>query len=452
MLLPLSAKSDKIRLPRVTLTLIGLNFLVYFFTSRLWGAGLEAFYNFFGLVPARVLSPDFIIWYKTFPFLTSMFVHGSLLHVTGNCLFLYVFGSELENRFGPRKYLYFYLLSGIYADLFYICCEWQSPIPAIGASGAISGLMGGVLLLLPLKRIRFLFISLFPFYSRIVEVPAYICMGLFFIMQVLFAFFDKGSNTAYWAHVGGFVGGFALSFLVLTRPFAHPRKARKRILLLGKTRPPHPQPRHEFVWNSARAIVAGVMRSRTVFRITVALFIVYLILLLNFYLFGMSFRRAFWYTLFESLTILFPFVYFLILNKAVHEGLSSLFGSFFSLLYEGRYDHIQRPDIYKAEHFEQKGDYLSAVREYRRLFSKFPDRIDILYRIAEIYRTKLKDTRKAVGAYKALLKYPQEGKYAYCIRHAGELIEILEKETPEHPEPIAVDDVKTEGDFTVGRF
>jgi membrane associated rhomboid family serine protease len=452
MLFPLSAKSDKIQLPRATLALIGLNFLIYFFTSRLYGAGLQAFYDFFGLTPSRVLSPDFIIWYKTFPFLTSMFVHGSLLHVAGNCLFLYVFGSELENRFGPRKYLYFYILSGIYADLFHICCDWQSPIPAIGASGAISGLMGAVLLLLPVKKIRFLFISLFPFYSRIVEVPAYICMGLYFIMQVLFGFLDKGSNTAYWAHVGGFIGGFALSFLVLTRPFARPRKARKRILLLGKTRPPRPQPHHEFAWNSARAIGAGVMRSRTLFRIFVALFVVYLILLANFYVFGMSFRRAFWYTLFESLTILFPFVYFLFLNKAVHEGISSFLGSFFSLLYEGRHDHEERPDIYKAEAFEQKGDYLGAVRAYRKIFARFPDRIDILYRIAEIYRNKLKDTRKALGAYKALLMYPEEGKYAYCVRHAREMIEILEKGTPEHPEPIGVDGTETDDDFIISKF
>ena len=452
MLLPLSAKNDKIRLPRATLTLVGLNFLIYFFTSRLYGTGLEAFYDFFGLTPSRVLSPDWIIWYKTFPFLTSMFVHGSLLHVTGNCLFLYVFGSELENRFGPRKLLYFYLLSGIYADLFHICFEWQSPIPAIGASGAISGLMGGVLVLLPLKKIRFLFISLVPFYSRIVEVPAYICMGLYFIMQVLFGLLDKGSSIAYWAHVGGFVGGFALSFLVLTRPFARPRKARKRILLLGKNRPPRPQPRHEFAWNSARAIAVGVMRSRTVFRIIVALLVMYVITLLNYYVFDLPWDWAIFYTLVESLFILFPFVYFLILNKAVHEGLSSFFGSFFSLLYEGRYEDEERPDIYKAEAFEQKGDYLGAVREYRGIFARFPDRIDILYRIAEIYRNKLKDTRKAVGAYKALLKYPEEGKYAYCVRHAREMIEILEKGTPEHPEPIGVDETETDDDFIISKF
>ncbi len=288
MLFPLSSHSDKIRLPRATLALVGLNFLIYFFTSRLYGAGLEAFYDFFGLTPSRVLSPDFIIWYKTFPFLTSMFVHADFLHVAGNCLFLYVFGSALENRYGPRKYLYFYFLSGIYSGLFFVACNWQSPIGVIGASGAISGLMGGVLLLLPVKKIRFLFISLIPFYSRIVEIPAYICMGLYFIMQVLFGFLDKGSNIAYWGHVGGFVGGFALSFLVLTRPFSRPRKARKRILLLGKTRPPRPQPRHEFVWDSARAIAAGVMRSRTLFRIVVALLVVYLILLVNYYVFELA--------------------------------------------------------------------------------------------------------------------------------------------------------------------
>ena len=87
-----------------------------------------------------------------------------------------------------------------------------------------------------------------------------------------------------------------------------------------------------------------------------------------------------------------------------------------------------------------------------RLFAKFPDRIDILYRIAEIYRTKLKDRRKATGAYKVLLKYPEEGEYSYCVRHAREMIEILERDTPEHPEPIGVDERETEDDFIIGRF
>ena len=173
---------------------------------------------------------------------------------------------------------------------------------------------------------------------------------------------------------------------------------------------------------------------------------------MNFYVFDLPSDWASFYTLVESLFILFPFVYFLILNKAVHEGISSFFGSFFSLLYEGRYDDEERPDIYKAEAFEQKGDYLGAVREYRSIFARFPERIDILYRIAEIYRNKLKDTRKAVGAYKALLKYPEEGKYAYCVRHAREMIEILEKGTPEHPEPIGVDGTETDDDFIISKF
>ncbi len=86
------------------------------------------------------------------------------------------------------------------------------------------------------------------------------------------------------------------------------------------------------------------------------------------------------------------------------------------------------------------------------IFARFPDRIDILYRIAEIYRNKLKDTRKAIGAYKALLKYPEEGKYAYCVRHAREMIEILEKGTPEHPEPIGVDGTETDDDFIISKF
>jgi membrane associated rhomboid family serine protease len=453
MLFPLSAHSDKIRLPRATLVLIGLNFLIYFFTSRLWGKGLQAFYDFFGLMPSRVLSPDLIIWYKTFPFLTSMFVHADLLHVTGNCLFLYVFGSELENRFGPRKYLYFYFLSGIYSGLFFVACHWQSPVGVIGASGAISGLMGAVLLLFPLAKIRLLFMSPFPFYARIIEVPAYICIGLWFLMQLAFGLSGVETGVAYWGHVGGFIGGIALSVLVLTRPFVRPTKSRKKnLLMLGRNRPAPRASRYGLVWDHARAIGAGVIRSKTAFHIVVGLFIVYVMLLANYYVFGISAQWAILYTLVESLFVLVPLVYFLFLNRAVHDGLSSFFGSFFSLLYEGRRDHEERPDIYKAESLERKEDYLGAVKEYRRIFARFPGRLDILYRIAEIYRNKLKDTRKAAGAYRALMAYPEEGRYAYCIRHAGEVIEALGRQAPEEPEPIGIDDGTPGDDFIVGRF
>ncbi|MBN2224448.1 MAG: rhomboid family intramembrane serine protease [Deltaproteobacteria bacterium] len=452
MFIPLSASDDKIKLPKATLALIGINAFIYFFSSQLEGFGLQAFYDFFGLVPSRVLSADFIIWYKTFPFLTSMFIHGSFLHLAGNCLFLYVFGSELENRFGPRKYLYFYLISGIYCGLFYAACEWQSPMPVIGASGAISGLMGAVLLLFPTARIRLLFMSFFPFYARIVNIPAYICIGLWFLMQLAFGLLDLNNGTAYWGHVGGFIGGVAFSKIVLTRAFKHRKKPRKHIIIIGKRKPTPDITYNETVQGRIHGFCIGTSKAKIVYYIIGFGFLFYLILLLNFYLSESYAIEAFWWTVIEFVLIVVPIAHILFLSQALSNGLSSFFYLPFSFLYEGSQDHEVKPDIYKAEFFEQKGDYLTAIREYRRLFARFPDRIDILYRIAEIYRTKLKDTRKAIGSCKALLNYPEDGEYAYCVRHARELIEILERDAQEHPEPIGIDGVEIEEDFVVSRF
>ncbi|MBN2225644.1 MAG: rhomboid family intramembrane serine protease [Deltaproteobacteria bacterium] len=399
-----------------------------------------------------MLSADFIIWYKTFPFLTSMFVHGSFLHLAGNCLFLYIFGSELENRFGPRKHLYFYLLSGIYGGLFYVACKWQSPMPVIGASGAISGLMGAVLILFPTARIRLLFMSFFPTYARIIEVPAYICIGLWFLMQLAFGLSGLETGTAYWGHVGGFIGGIGLCRLILPVTKYVKKKPKKHILILGKMRPKRPRPIYEIMIGRMYAFCVGFSKTKTFYRIVGSIFTFYMLMLLNFYLFGRSFPKAFWYTLTELLMVILPIAYFFVLSKTVRDGLSSFFYLPFSFLYEGRQDHEVKPDIYKAEFFEQKGDYFTAIRQYRGLFARFPDRIDILYKIAEIYRTKLKERRKAIGSYKALLSYPEDGEYAYYVRHARELIEILERDTREHPEPIVIDGVEEEDNFKVGRF
>jgi membrane associated rhomboid family serine protease len=445
MLLPISAGDEKIKPPVVTLALVALNFLIYFLSLTLEGSGLENFYRDFGLTPGYVLSGDYGIWYKTAPFLTSMFVHGSLLHLVGNCLFLYVFGSELENRFGQARYLVFYLLSGIYAGLFYIVCHWQSTIGVIGASGAIAGLMGAVIILLPLARIRIVFVSFFPFFLRIIRVPAYICVGLFFVMQVVFALLDTGSNIAYWAHVGGFVGGFALSVLVLTRPFKHaPARRKRNLLILGRSRPERRSPRHETVLGYIHAITSGIVRSGSFLTIVASVGVFFVILLVNFYVFGASAQRSFWVTVIEFLLFVFPLIYIVFLSRSVHGGLSSFFGSFFSFLYEGRRDHEERPELYRAQSLERREDYLGAIREYRRIFARFPERIDILYRIAEIYRNNVKDMPKAAGSYRALVKYPEEGPYAYCVRHARELLEIIERETLEHPEAVGVEGPETE--------
>ncbi len=453
MFLPLAVDDDSVKLPKATLTLIGINVFIYIFSSRLEGAGFDAFCSFFGLVPARVLAADFILWYKIFPFLTSMFVHGSFLHLAGNCLFFYIFGCALENRFGSRRLVYFYLLSGLYAGLFYICCRWQSPIPVIGASGAISGLMGAVLVLMPRARIRLLFMSFVPFYARIIAVPAYVFLGLDFLMQLAFGLSKIETGVAYWGHVGGFVGGLALSPLVLSGAFRRPRKAHKgRILIVGRGRPKPRLPYTDVMIGHTHAFFAGLVRTKTVMRLGAAILIYYVLVIGNFYVLGLSARRSLLGGLIEFFGIIFPFFYFLYLRKSVEDGLSFFVSALLSPLYEVKSEHEVRPDIYRAQSLERREDYLGAVKAYRRIFSQFPDRIDILYRIAEIYRGKLNDTGKALGAYRALLAYPEEGRYGYLVRHARELIDILERGEPARVEPIGLDGIQEEEEFVVGRF
>lgn len=140
--------------------------------------------------------------------LTSMFMHGGFLHIAGNMLFLWTFGDNLEDRMGRIRYLVFYLICGIVASLSHVLVNWNSIIPSLGASGAISGVLGGYLLLYPKRRVRVIIFRIFT------EVPAYVAIGLWFVMQLVQSFFDAGGGVAYAAHIGGFIAG-----LILIKPF-----------------------------------------------------------------------------------------------------------------------------------------------------------------------------------------------------------------------------------------
>ncbi len=451
MFLPVGLDEENPRLPKATLALIGINFFIYLFTSRLEGGGLEALYAFFGLVPARVLAPDLILWYKTFPFLTAMFIHGGFLHVAGNCLFLYLFGCPLENRFGPRKLVYFYLASGLYAGLFYVCCQWQDPLPVIGASGAVCGLMGAVLLLMPLARLRLLWLWITPFYSSIVVVPAYAFLGLYFLAQLALGLLDVETGVAYWGHVGGFVGGLALSHLILTGALRQPLKRRRGILLVGRNRA-RPETPRVTTFEQVKATLAGFATTRTLRRVGVALAAFYVLLLGNFYILGLTGRQSVAAAFLEFFVVIMPVVYFVYLALKVNSGASWLVNAILSPLIEAPGDFEVRPELFRAEALERKGDYLGAVKVYRKIFGRFPDRIDLLYRVAEIYRNKLGDTRKAAGAYRALTGHPEQGRYAYLVRHARELLPALERGEPERTGAIRVEAGDDGEDFVVERF
>jgi membrane associated rhomboid family serine protease len=189
--------------PLVTVTLIALNALAFFFELSLPEVPRQAFLTTFGVVPA-----DFA-WLTVF---TSMFLHGGWLHVLGNMLYLWIFGDNVEDRMGHGRYLVFYLFCGTVAAIAQVLVDPSSTIPSIGASGAIAGVMGAYFVLYPRSRILTL-IPIFVF-LEVVEVPAIFFLGFWFLMQLLSGVgsiaMQVQSGTggiAFWAHVAGFAAG-----------------------------------------------------------------------------------------------------------------------------------------------------------------------------------------------------------------------------------------------------
>jgi membrane associated rhomboid family serine protease len=196
--------------PYVTIGLIVVNALVFVYELMLSEGELDAFMMSVGLVPAA------FSWVAV---LTSMFVHGGLLHAAGNMLFLWIFGDNVEDRMGHGRFLVFYLLCGIAAALAQTWTAPDSVVAMVGASGAIAGIMGAYILLYPRSRI----VTLIPifFFIQIIEVPAVVFLGLWFVLQLVSGVGSIAAATggepaggiAFWAHVAGFVAGMSGVFL-----------------------------------------------------------------------------------------------------------------------------------------------------------------------------------------------------------------------------------------------
>jgi rhomboid family protein len=199
--------------PVVTIALIAINVLVFLFELSL-GRGVDAFTLYWGLVPAA------FSWVAVF---TSMFLHGGVLHVAGNMLYLWIFGDNVEDRMGHGRFLVFYLLCGVAAALAQTITAPDSVLPMVGASGAIAGVMGAYFVLYPKSRI----VTLIPlfFFFQVIEVPAILFLGIWFLMQfvnglgsiVTVAAGQSAGGVAFWAHVAGFVAGIS-GVVVFRRP------------------------------------------------------------------------------------------------------------------------------------------------------------------------------------------------------------------------------------------
>lgn len=197
--------SSRRTIPLVTYALIALN--VLFFIIELSGG--DAFIEKWAFVPSRFLanpSRDFLTLF------TSMFMHAGWVHLGGNMLYLWIFGDNVEDRFGHFKFAIFYLLCGLAATFAQLAFSIGSNVPNLGASGAIAGVLGAYILLFPQGRVRVLQ------GQQVVQVPALIVIGLWILLQLFSGIgsIDGAAQTggvAYMAHIGGFVAGFVLTFL-----------------------------------------------------------------------------------------------------------------------------------------------------------------------------------------------------------------------------------------------
>jgi membrane associated rhomboid family serine protease len=172
----------------------------------------------FGVTPCEIthgvdLPPliPFSIWLTL---LTSMFLHGGWLHLLGNLWYLWIFGDNIEGSFGRFRFLLFYLACGVVAAFTQISAGPESAIPMIGASGAISGVLGAYMVLLPFGRVLTL-IGIFPF-IRLVQLPAVVLLGFWFVLQFIAGAIESGEmgGVAYWAHLGGFIAGALIAWVL----------------------------------------------------------------------------------------------------------------------------------------------------------------------------------------------------------------------------------------------
>lgn len=223
--------SDRRIQPIVNYAIIAINILVFVFLQGI--GGNDAFTYAFSLVPKEITTGTDLVGLQTitdtitgktgqiqnyptplpvyFNFLSSMFMHGGFSHIFGNMLFLWVFGDNIENRLGHIRYAIFYLLCGIAAALGQILMQTDSLIPMLGASGAISGVLGGYLLLFPRRSVKAIIFNFFT------TVPAYVALGIWIVYQIVQGYLTPAGTggVAYAAHIGGFIAG-----LVLVKIFA----------------------------------------------------------------------------------------------------------------------------------------------------------------------------------------------------------------------------------------
>ena len=216
-MIPLKDTTPRRSVPVITLLLIAVNVFVFIHQISLSPTALDAFIKTYGLVPSKIslalAGRHYSLDQALLPLFTCMFLHGGLLHIIGNMWFLWIFGANVEDRLGPFAYLFLYLVTGIGSGISQLLFSWGSHVPSIGASGAISGILGAYIVFFPGSRILTL-IPLFIIWFT-ARIPAAIFIGLWFLIQFLSGVSSLGTanmgGVAWWAHVGGFLLGVLLA-------------------------------------------------------------------------------------------------------------------------------------------------------------------------------------------------------------------------------------------------
>ena len=231
---PIRDDNPQILTPYATYAIVALNAACWVFVQGMGAeAALAGSVCRFGLIPGELMQlvpPGTRVpldmattcvlgeaspWHTT---ITSMFMHGSWMHIIGNMWFLWIFGNNVEDAMGPLRFLVFYLLCGLAAAALQVAADPSSTIPMVGASGAIGGVMGAYVLLYPRVHVHMLLILVI--YVTTIAVPAYLMLGYWFLVQVLSGvanYGSEGGGVAFWAHVGGFVAGALFAYLFRDR-------------------------------------------------------------------------------------------------------------------------------------------------------------------------------------------------------------------------------------------
>jgi membrane associated rhomboid family serine protease len=254
---PLKDNMPTDRFPVVTVGLILANVLMYFFFQRggILSGPEDLIVVEYGAIPYEISNPgrecelvreqlacegqrgvggeadpQAPTWLTIF---TSMFMHGSILHIAGNMLFLWIFGNNIEDSMGHVRFIVFYLLGGVAALAAQVAIGPDAAVPTVGASGAVSAVLGGYLLLYP--RARVVTVIFIVFFFTLIELPALLVLGFWILQQVAFGYFDlhspagEGGGVAYFAHIGGFVFGLLTIKLAATRRKSPPTLPRRRL-------------------------------------------------------------------------------------------------------------------------------------------------------------------------------------------------------------------------------